>query len=123
MLLTTQKLGEKCPLKYPLVSHLSFLDPRTMEGDNASVGRLNFKKALNNLVHAHRVNEDDLICLYNQFINEALHQCSVFSNFNPYRDKLNTFLNDRMSKLEPYVKLSMLCHQLLLISHGQASIE
>lgn len=127
LLLTSQKLSEKSPLKYSLVSHLSFLDPRNMAGDNASVGRSNFKKALNNLVHVHRVNEDDcddLIRLYSQFIDEvAQPQCSVFSNFNPYRDRLDTFLHDRMSKQEPYGKLWMLCRQLLLISHGQASVE
>lgn len=46
-----------------------------MAGDNASVGRSNFKKPLNNLVvHVHHVNEDDcddLIRLYSQFIDEV----------------------------------------------------
>lgn len=81
----------------------------------ASVGRSNFRKTLNNLVHVHRVNEDcdDLICRYSQFIDEvAQPQCSVFY---PYRD---TFLHDRMSKQEPYGKL-----WILLISQGQVSVE
>ncbi|KAF4118635.1 hypothetical protein G5714_000686 [Onychostoma macrolepis] len=125
LVLTVQKF-EKSPLKYPLVSHFSFLDPREMACKDAGVRITKFRKALTYLVHAHRVNEDcdELIRLYSQFIDEiVLPQSSQFSHFDPYTDRVDTFLHDRMSTQKPYEKLWRLCRQLLLLSHGQASVE
>lgn len=127
LVLTVQKFIEKSPLKYPLVSQLSFLDPRDMACKDAGVGITKFRKALTYLVHVHRVNEEDcdeLIRLYSQFIEEiVLPQSSQFSHFDPYTDRVDTFLHDRMSTQKPYEKLWRLCRQLLLLSHGQASVE
>ncbi|KAF4114245.1 hypothetical protein G5714_004468 [Onychostoma macrolepis] len=45
------------------------------------------------------------------------------AHFDPYTDRVDTFLHDRMSTQKPYEKLWRLCRQLLLLSHGQASVE
>lgn len=116
------------PLKYSLVLHISFLDPREMAGTNGKMlCTAKLKKALTYLVNSHRVKEedcDDILQQYSHLIDDTVQaQHSEFVKFYPVQDSVDTFLHEYMSKDKEFRNLWRLCCQLLLLSHGQSSVE
>ena len=48
---------------------------------------------------------------------------SLFAEFNPAADRVDTLLHEQMSQDNSYKNIWELCHKLLLLSHGQDSVE
>ena len=86
------------------------------------------KRALNYLVNQKRIKEDicdEVVQQYKQFVDEVVEgNQSGFSEFNPLTDRVDSLLHELMSKDKRFEKLWRLCRKLLLLlSHGQASVE
>ena len=65
---------------------------------------------------------DDIQAQYDQFVNNA-RQLSTFRDFSKEKDRVDKLFFDSMSSKECYSKLWSVVSILLLISHGQASVE
>ena len=48
---------------------------------------------------------------------------SLFAEFNPAADRVDTLLHEQMSQDNSYKNIWELCRKLLLLSHGQGSVE
>ena len=85
------------------------------------------KRALNYLVKQKRIKEeicDEVVQQYKQFVDEVVEgNQSGFSEFNPLTDRVDSLLHELMSKDKRFKKLWRLCRKLLLLSHGQDSVE
>ncbi len=122
------KLQQKSPLKYILVKNMGFLDPVKMADENETEqlkGML--RRTLAYLVDQGRINEqdcDEIILQYAHFIDGVVQKNhSAFADFNPLCDRVDTLLHSYMSKEKELQKLWKMCRQLLLLSHGQGTVE
>ncbi len=120
------KLQQKSPLKYILVKNMGFLDPVKMADENETEqlkGML--RRTLAYLVDQGRINEqdcDEIILQYAHFIDGVVQKKhSAFADFNPLCDR--ALLHSYMSKEKELQKLWKMCRQLLLLSHGQGTVE
>ncbi|KAL1246699.1 hypothetical protein QQF64_034367 [Cirrhinus molitorella] len=122
------KLQQKSPLKYILVKNMGFLDPVKMSDENETdllKGML--RRTLAYLVDHGRVNDqdcDEILLQYAHFIDDVVQKNnSTFAEFNPLCDRVDTLLHSCMSKEKEFQKLWKMCRQLLLLSHGQGTVE
>ena len=120
------KLQDKSPLNYSIVRNLSCLDPSEMAKDeDLSVSKL--KKVLNTLVETNHIREDicdDVIKQYQKFVCDIVTSRKVeFAEFNCTESRLDTLFHKTMNKNKEYDKLWMVVSMLLLLSHGNASVE
>ena len=119
-----KRLLNKCPLQYTLVRNLAFLDPRHIPKKEDCINKL--KRVLHIMSEAKRVEDkdcDEILKQYGQFVDDEVQtDISQFQNFNPIQQRVDTFLHD-MSKNEAYSKIWTIAKQLLLLSHGQATVE
>ncbi|KAI0212050.1 Nucleoporin NUP35 [Lamellibrachia satsuma] len=119
----TQKLLEKCPITYTMTRNLTCLDPRLMAGRKddciAKFGRVLQKDR-------HQVRDADCDAIQQQFrsfVNEVVPANSTtFKDFNPDNERLDTFLAVYLRCMQ-YVKLWMVTKKLLILSHGQVTVE
>ena len=123
---STQKLLLKSPIKYAMTRYLTCLDPRQMVSDsNGCVD--NFKRVLHKLVDLHHVNEPDCDLIGWQFaayMAEVVAQNhSEFKEFSPDADRLDTFFFKNMEGPLHFSKLWPVVKKLLVLSHGQATVE
>ena len=136
-----KKLCEKSPLKYGIVKSMAAFDPQKM----ADVKMRDRNKAritalIEKLVEANRVKERDadrLIGEYMSFIDEYVVQHhSKFSNFNhtsvsktdtvdltENENRTDVLLCECMARNSCYSNLWSIVRILLLLSHGQATVE
>ena len=126
LLAFSEKLSNKSPLRYNLVHHLSFLNPKEMvQSKNKCIEKM--KKCLVCLNEINRVSEqdcDDIVRQYEKFLNDVIQKDKVsFENFDKYNGRLDTFLYNRNSKERTYDKFWNVCEMFLLLSSGQASVE
>lgn len=127
---STEKLLEKCPIKYPIVRSMRCLDPQVLAGSVSSSVKL-FGRLLNCLINAERVNEMDADSLkrdYQLFVTETVHgnpeTLLQFKNYDQVKSKrLDSLLASVMRPLSNLRKLWQLVQCLLVLSHGQASVE
>ena len=49
--------------------------------------------------------------------------CELFTSFNPSASRLDTLMLDTMSRNDTYSKLWKVVKMLLVLSHGQATVE
>lgn len=131
-IIVVKKLLEKCPLNYGLVRNMSCFNPNTLISEKD----INLKKLHNvllTLVNAKRISEIDcdiVIKEYSDFISELksmdsatrFRSCSGLK-FDPVNDRLDVFYYDFLSEQPKYSKLWQVLKTLLLLSHGQASVE
>ena len=120
-----QKLLTKCPASYSLVRNLSALNRREMASDvDHSISR--FKRLVSQLVNVRKIKESDcdaIIQEYTSFLdNIPAFGSEKFSNFNFSTDRLDELFSTYMNT-EPYQKLFKLVQLLLVLSHGQASVQ
>ena len=120
-----QKFLTKCPASYSLVRNLSALNPREMASDvDHCISR--FKKVVTQLVSVRRIKESDcdaIIQEYTSFLdNIPAFGSEKFSNFNFSTDRLDELFTTYMNT-DPYQKLFKVVQLLLVLSHGQASVE
>ena len=115
---------KQSPLVYTLVRSLSSLDSFQICNDQERcIG--NFRRALNILHSCNRVdiNEcDGIPCDYTTFIQEAKY-LSEYKEFRKLEDRVDRLLFNSLSGIEKYTKLWNVVQLLLLLSHGQASVE
>lgn len=117
------KLMIKSPLSKSLVRSLACLAPEEMimHSDRC---KEKFKNILKLLVSCNRINIkdcDDIQCQYEHFVQEAKH--SEEMRFSPDHDRLDKFYFDKMKDNEKYCKVWKVVSILLLLSHGQATVE
>lgn len=116
----------KNPLTFRLVRNMSFLDPRLMfnSGDDC---KKKFKVVLNVLVEANRVDEsdcDDILGQFSRYIEEIqTKHVTAFSSFKPAESRIDTLMYQTLTNRAEYCKLWSVISQLLLLSHGQATVK
>ncbi|KAJ8048024.1 hypothetical protein HOLleu_00178 [Holothuria leucospilota] len=122
----TSKLLVKCPLTYTITRNLACMDP-CMMATNKDDCVAKFRRVLHKLVFLKQVNEIDCDSLqweYEAFLDEAVSR--NFSKFKGYScddQRLDTFLSMYMNGVPAYDKLWQLTKKLLILSHGQATVE
>lgn len=127
---STEKLLEKCPIKYPIVRSMRCLDPKVLAGPVTSSVKI-FARLLNCLVNAERVNEMDADSLkrdYQLFVTETVQgnpqTLLQFQNYDKVKgERLDTLLASVMRPISNLRTLWQLVQCLLVLSHGQASVE
>lgn len=120
-----KKMLEKSPLKYPLVRQLVCLDPKTMHQD-ADICVRNMKKIVQTLINnkqlAGGVSAGDTVVQQFSSFLETEAKDSSFESFTVAESRVDTFLHDEMQKSN-YAELWSTTKTLLLLSHGQATVE
>lgn len=129
---TIKKLLEKSPITYPLVRLLSWMDPRQIaKSDEREFNLKKMKRTLHIMVEAKRVQEsvcDHIITEFSRLLDH-LHSDAetraMFSDFNPDKDgdRVDTLFHSVLSSDKQYADLWAVLRQLLLLSHGQATVE
>ena len=126
---TSEKLLEKCPLKFPMVRFLRCLDPQVMAGPISISVKL-FERLLSILLDAKRVRETEVDFLkkeYASFVADDVHSNpKTLHEFEEY-DKVSSegvdYFLAAYLKASKYQKLWDLVKCLLVLSHGQAGVE
>ena len=117
------KLQDKCPLKYALVRNMRCLDPRKFA--NKEDCKKKMKKVLRCMIDAKRITDENGDLVLGQFTDflqtTALEQSA--SSFDPSSDRIDTWFFDALSQKPQYGLLLMLVKKILLLSHGQATVE
>ena len=126
---TTEKLLEKCPLKFPAVRFFKCLDPRVMAGPTSTSVK-QFERLLSHLMDCNRVKEtevDDIKNEYASFVNDVVHGNAFtllkFQNYDPIEGERIDCLLASYLKESLHSKLWELLKCLLVLSHGQAGVE
>jgi len=122
-----KKLLAKCPLNFPLVQALSCLSPNLMVTDSGAC-RCKFRKMLDALVKANRVQEqdcDEAVRQFESFLDSVpVLGSDEFTSFNRKTDRLDSFLLDRLqARPDKYALLIKVTKMVLVLSHGQAAVE
>ncbi|XP_013856113.1 uncharacterized protein LOC106511946 [Austrofundulus limnaeus] len=120
------KLLEKSHLKYPLLRSMSFLDPRVLlESKEMSTRKL--ITVLRLLVEAGRIQEkccDETLREFGNFFDFNLMSAShSFRSYHPENDRLDELYNGCLSNKVEYHNLWEVVNLVLILSHGQASVE
>ncbi|CAM4570171.1 unnamed protein product [Leuciscus chuanchicus] len=109
-----QKVQVKSPLKIPVVRAIGCLDPRSMHSD-AEGSLTKIKTVVQTMLQ-----DKKLALLFQSFLSlEARDE--RFSSFQPLKERLDVFLHSALSK--SYPELYKFSQSLLLLSHGQATVE
>jgi hypothetical protein len=117
-------LSEKSPLKYSVVQFSSCFDPRNMNDDNPNTIKT-FQSLLYTLNECGKVVEsqcDSLISTFKEFIIE-FGFTENFKQFKPGKDRLDEIFFECTSISSKYDKLWDVMKIVLILSHGQASVE
>lgn len=121
------KLLEKAPIKYPLVRALSCFDPRVLAASEVKTVKSSMKNIVDCLVEADRLQEsqcDDIMNEFEHFAADTVPKSKqMFASFDPSADRLDKFMHEVLSNDTRYSKLWKVVQKLLLLSHGQASVE
>ena len=118
--------SKKSPLNYGLVRNLTCLDPgEIIQNKDSCIRR--FRRVLTALADLKRLNlnECDVILIsYKELAHEAQTR-EDFRNFKIGKDgcHLDMLYHDALSKETTHSRLWMCIKRLLLLSHGQASVE
>ncbi|KAM6967770.1 uncharacterized protein FYW47_006504 isoform 2-T2 [Aplochiton taeniatus] len=119
-----RKVQEKSPLKYPTVRQMACLNPSVMFTDPDRC-----KRQMKGLVQtflqdkqlAGGVSAGDVILKQFDVFLSLESRSEEFLSFPPMQKRLDIFLCGVLS--EPYPELWAFCQKLLILSHGQASVE
>lgn len=119
-----EKLQNKAPVNHQLVRSMRCLDPRCM-AESKEVCLAQMKRMLHHLVGANHVEEsacDDILREFGEFCDFAALQAS-FREFDPKTDRVDTQLHETMGTNKAFSKVWHVVKMLLVLSHGQASVE
>lgn len=120
-----EKLQEKSPLHYSLVRNMDCLNPRRMaENSDACIAKL--KRILKVMTEAKRFDEnkcDDVVKQYRGFLRDVATRNSDFADFDSATGRVDTLLYSTMAGDKMYAQLWSVVAPLLLLSHGNASVE
>jgi len=118
------KINEKSPISYSLVRSLSCLNPVVIsEGEEKSLDK--FRRVLNALCSFKRVKLDEcdkILSEFKKFVGVVKHN-SKFKDFNKSNDRVDVLFYEHMNDVTEYKNVWCILHYLLLLSHGQASVE
>lgn len=120
----TKKLIERCPLKYALVRNLSCLDPKQMV-KNKDRATSKMKRVMSVLHDAKRVEDhdiDDVVRQYEEACDSAASDPAM-ANFDKHAERLDVVLYTFFTSKPAFSSLWKIVSMLLILSHGQASIE
>ncbi|XP_072564133.1 uncharacterized protein [Paramormyrops kingsleyae] len=119
-----EKLLKKAPVHHTLVRSMQCLDPRRMaECKELCVSQM--RRMLHILVGAKHVNEamcDDILREFREFCDLAAFQAK-FREFDPKNTRVDTLLHETMGTKPSFSKVWDVVKILLVLSHGQASVE
>ena len=122
-----EKLLEKSPIKYSIARLLSCLDPRCIVAADGVKSEANFKQVLHKLSDMRHVTEQecDILCKeFSSFVTSHILQDMVsFKNFSIIDERLDSFYSEKMHGRKEYASLYELVKKLLILSHGQATVE
>jgi hypothetical protein len=121
------KLLDKSPLNYKLTKAMTAFDPRRMAAsDKRDSNKTLLKTVLQVLIDCNRFAEseaEDVIQQYCKFVDEYVDQHrSAFMSFSP-GERIDVLFHDAMAGSKHFKKLWAVVEQVLLISHGQATVE
>ena len=123
-----KKMKEKSPATYPLVRMMTSLDPhRISKEDKKKDNVKKFTGCLSIMSGSNWIREDEVDCIvsqYKHFLDAVMeeHQES-FKNFKPEEERLDQVLSYHLQGVKEYRELWHVVRQLLLLSHGQATVE
>ena len=122
----TEEVHLKSPTKYAMTRDLTCLSPRQMVSDsNGCID--NFKRVLHKLVDFHHVNEPDSDLIAWQFasymVKVVSQNNSEFQEFSPNTDRLDKLFYKNMEGPLHFAKLWPVTKKLLILSHGQTTVE
>lgn len=123
-----EKISERSPLRYSIARNLSCLDPRSM-AKQAENCKKQMRRLLELLVKIKRVNDDDVDDLnraYNDFLRDVVangDDSARFRDFDVSKDLVDKLLYETMGTDKIFHKLWTVVRKMLLLSHGQASVE
>ena len=118
------KFQDKCPLKYSLVRNLSSLNPCKIS-QNSGVCNTKFKRVLEGLATANRIPRtqcDEIFAEFKMFTAWASDNID-FSEFDRKQERIDKLYCKHMSQSHKYQKVWKVVTLLMLLSHGQASVE
>ncbi|GBM90104.1 hypothetical protein AVEN_185844-1 [Araneus ventricosus] len=119
----TMKLLEKSPLWDSVVRNLSCLDPRNMTDKKKCLNKMN--RILNSMIEAKHVDEnvcDENLMEFDDYLDNVALKHSEFSEFSPENSRVDEFFYETMNTSK-YRNLWKVVEMLLLLSHGQATVE
>ena len=124
LLTIVSKFKEKCPISYNFVRNLSWLDPTEITRDKSGYDK-KLGKVLKLLAHAGRVQLSQCDNLLEEFIrfSNAAQKMGEFRNYLKFKNRLDALYYNAVSSDKSYKKLRPVLIQLLLLSHGQATVE
>ena len=115
-----KKLQEKAPVKYSLVRHLRCLDPKRMH-DEVDLCVADMKEVLKLLDEVRKIDLDKCDIVLAEY--KKMLRNENFEGFDCDRDRLDVFLYNIVSKQKEYTTVWSVIKKLLILSHGQASVE
>lgn len=119
------KLLEKCPLKYTLVRNLAWLDPQKIK-EKPSLCEKQLRLCLQIISSAGKVRENKCDTILNQFRDFAVI-CKTSEEASEWptgaHSRLDTFFHAQLAKEHAFKDLWEIVQKVLLLSHGQASVE
>ena len=125
LLCAMKKLLEKCLLIYTMTRNLSCMDPGMMATKKEDYVA-KFYRVLQKMVDLNQVQErecDSITREYHTFLDEVVAtNHSAFKEFQCDDKHLDTFLSVYL-KCDAFSKLWPVCKKLLILSHGQATVE
>lgn len=127
---STEKLLEKCPLKYPIVRAARCLDPQIIAGPEEKSVKM-FERLLHCLIDAKRVSEidsDKVKREYANFVREKVRGNAKllveYKQYDKVKDqRIDTLLAKELKEDASFQKLWNVVKCVLLLSHGQAGVE
>jgi len=121
-----KKILEKAPLKYPFTRHAACLDPRRMVNSPSNCKK-QLQRLLGCLVDLKRIKEnecDNIKWQFNSFITDVVApNTSKFKDYDISKERLDVFFYSFFNGRHEYAKIWKVVKLVLLISHGQASVE
>ncbi|XP_029956953.1 uncharacterized protein LOC115395522 isoform X1 [Salarias fasciatus] len=118
-----KKLQEKSPLKFPVVRAIACLDPTNMHRDPEwclTKMKTLVQKFLQDSQLTGGVSAGDVIVQQFESFLSVEARDERFLSFQPLQQRVDVFLH---SALQSYPEVSKFCQVLLLLSHGQATVE
>ena len=123
-----KKLLEKSPLTHPLVRALQSLDPQEMASAKDHCEK-KFKRVLTHLVNSSKIQVsacDEILSQFHTFLHTVIPKNHAeYVNFEPFSEdnRLDALLFRDMANNSQLCQLWTVVRDILLLSHGQASVE
>lgn len=120
------KIIEKMPIGYAFARRLACLDPVSIATSTTQASN-QFKLVIDHLVkqqHLEGRSCDELIRQYDEFVDTVVKpNLPAFKEFDFHKQRLDEFLQQHVVKSGSFLKLWEVMRMVLILSHGQASVE